>query len=117
MMALPQHIDITRLQVDTRIIVETPNCIWDFTVVDPENALVKVYGTDPSVKDNKPVCGRLLQTYDPAEGVSPDERSSLKHSLAKAWIFQVQFSNLVLIGGPIESARVEGDGWSFEAIE
>jgi hypothetical protein len=109
---MPPHIDVTRLKAGTRILAETPNCVWAFKVVEPESALVEVYGTDPQFKDSAPVKGRLLQAYDPTEG-----GPNLKHSLVKGWYFQVQFANVVLVGRECLSARVEGEGWSYEAFE
>jgi hypothetical protein len=113
-MAAIRHVDVTRLKAGTRILVETAgkNCVWAFKVVDPELAMVEVYGTDPNFKDSRPVKGMLLQAYEPVQG-----GSNLPHCLVKDWNFQVRFANVVLVGGPVESARVEGPGWSYEAFE
>ena len=109
---MPPSIDVTRLADGTRILIETPNCIWAFKVIEASTALLEVYGTDKHFKDSAPVKGRLLHSYEPVSG-GPNE----PHTLVKDWNFQVQFANVVLVGGPISTARIEGKDWSYEAIK
>jgi hypothetical protein len=109
---MPPLIDVTKLAADTRILVETPHGVWAFKVIAPERAMLEVYGTDPNFKDHRPVKGMLCQAFEQVEGGSNRE-----HSLVKGWSFQIQFANVVLVGGPVVTARVEGHDWSYEAIE
>jgi hypothetical protein len=113
MSSLPRHIDVTRLKAGTRILVQTETeNIWALKVIDPKFALVEVYGTDPRFKDQPPVKGILLQSFLPGR-----DGQNLAHAFVKNWLFQIKFANIILVGGPLKSALVEGDNWSYEAIE
>lgn len=107
----PPHIDITRQKVGTSILVETAQAVWSFKIVDPENAIVEVYGTDQNFKNRPPVKGRFVRSFalNGNEGEMP-------HAIVKGWQFEVQFADAMLIVSEVVSARVEGDDWSYEVF-
>lgn len=109
-------IDITRLKPGIQLIVETPGNLWSMEVVDPEQGVLRVYGTDPKFKDNPPANGQLVQAYEPKELLPTDACESKPFALVKDWLFQIRFANVVLVGGPVSSVLVEGDGWHYDAI-
>lgn len=112
MTPLPPRIDITRLAPGTQIVVETDRSVWGLTVKDAERHLVYVEGTDKLVQGKPPVIGQLTEAVEPVSN-----GRSLKGHLVKGWNFLLTFANVVLVGNPVVTARVEGDGWHYEAIE
>lgn len=111
---LPPHIDISKLRPGTRLLVETVTNVWSFTVTVPENLRVEVSGTDERFKNlEKPVLGMLVLCEEP---IAVNARQ-LPGCIAKGWTFLIDFANCRLIGNQVVSARVEGDGWSYEAFE
>lgn len=94
------------------MIVETTQCVWSFTVLDVENQVVEVQGNEPNFNGRPPVRGQLTEAVEPVQG-----GRSVKGYLVKGWPFVLTFANVVMVCNPVVTARVEGDGWHYEAIE
>jgi hypothetical protein len=100
------------LQEGNRIIIQTTQCIWVLTVRDPAKGLVEVYGSDLRFIEGKPLMGELTEAVEPIQN-----GRCLKLYLVKGWKFLLTFANVVVVCNPVVTARVEGDGWHYEAIE
>lgn len=109
---IPQHIDMSRLSENTRIIIQTTHSVWVLKVRDPAKGMVEVYGTDLRFIEGKPLTGELKEAVEPI----PNGRLLARH-IVKGWKFLLAFANVIVVCNPVVNARVEGDGWHYEAIE
>lgn len=118
------NIEICRLPVGTKILIETerrktpdeesdtdwvPADIWDIEVVEPSKNLVRVYGTHEAFKGKPPVILRFVRSIGP-------KGETLPGCLVKGWHFVLAYSNADHHTFPVRSARIEGPGWHYEAF-
>ena len=109
-LAAEPGVDIPKLPIGTKIIVETTQAVYELIVLNPPHNVVKVSSTDPRIKGDG-VIGQLNQSlYDLAGKVS------LPHRIAKNLRMQFTFANALYLCSAAISARVEGDGWHFEVF-
>lgn len=100
-------IDITKLKLDTIIMVETEdNHIFEMIVRKPEHGVLEISGTEPRLKHS--TLGVLTHSFD--------EKTQINH-----WIGQYLKMMLVFRNGNYESklvahASLKGEGWQFEVF-
>lgn len=105
-----QNIDLRKLKVGDTILIETEQHVWELGVIDPEELIVSVVGTDPRFRHRRPVQGYFLGSS------TTDKSGTLLGSIVKGWAFEVRFADADLVSNPVVSARVSGKGWHYDAI-
>ena len=102
-------IDITRLAKGTKLIVETTQGVFEFSVTNPRHGLVRVFGTDARLRAG--ISGQVLESFYDIEG-----RVAVPNWITKSLRIQITFKNGVYPCTPALSARVEGAGWHYEVF-
>lgn len=111
MRPLPTHVDLTRLKVGDKLLVETQAGVWELEIRDPELLLVHVSSTDKNFKSVKqPILGQFVQSNCPTSKVVTFEDGKL----IKGWTFAIRFADATLVSRPTVGILIEGDGWKYE---
>jgi len=111
-----QRVDLTRLKPGTKALIESTNgTLYTLTVLDPDQRLIEVYSVDPVFFPHPPKRAQFVgsQTHragDPAGEVFPS-------CVVKGARMLFKFADANFLSEPVTTARLEGTGWFYEAIE
>jgi hypothetical protein len=102
-------IDITKLPLNSKLIVETTAAVYEFSILNPTQGLVSVTSVDSRFAKGS-VCRIERSTYD-LEG-----KVSVPYWVGKHLRMQLTFKNGILPCAIAVSARIEGDGWHYNVF-
>lgn len=102
--------DLGRLAPHTTVILESEQGTLYTLEVLPITNLVKVFSTDATFRDNPAIRGLFAGSKDDSGGIWP---GVVRYGSRVVF----QFKNCQFITQPIVSARIEGNGWHYEAFE
>lgn len=103
-------INTLKLRAGTKVLVETTQHIYALRFVDPiDQQIVEVQSTDNRIQGTK--IGQFVRSsYD------RDGKVSIEGWISKSMRMQILFQNGTLLCTPTLSARLEGEGWSYNVF-
>jgi hypothetical protein len=102
-------IDIRHRHTGETILVETEDGVFELTVTDASQGMVRVSGTDPRLHTLPQGC--LTHSINPAR---PKDRQAFWIGPGLRMIFA--FRNAVLESGCVMSATIRGPGWHYDVF-
>lgn len=106
------RIDLTKLDSDTKLLVETTGGVWEFEYI--QNDLIRVSGTDERFK-RQGFVGKYLEAIEPGVRVGRLPNRVDSH-IVRGYVCKIEFRDLILVTKPVVSVLIIGDGWEYEAI-
>lgn len=105
-------IDITRLALGDRIIVETDDGMFTFKVIGPNAAITEIETTSRTFRWGKPVVGQVLGAYE-----SDEFQLKKDFCIVKDWHIRIKFDDASIITEKVRAATIEGaTGWTYEVF-
>jgi hypothetical protein len=102
-------IDLRLLKPGTTIFLETNLCLYELKVLNPDNCLIEISGTDEGLK--QPTIGQFVASIYP---VDPTVR--LEGWIGRNLVMEIRFRNGNYLSGPIISASLKGCGWGYDVF-
>jgi hypothetical protein len=102
-------INITRLAAGNVVLVETEGAIYELTVLNPVEGVVRMSATDPHLKNKR--VGKFLQST-----FVHDRRVSIPRWIGKAMKMELRFPDMTFQATSAVSASVYGDGWHYDVF-
>jgi len=102
-------IDVTKLSVNQRVLVETTQAVYEMKVIAARLALVEITSTDPRLR--KPVIGQLWASHYDVAG-----RVSLPGWIGRSLRMQLRFNNCTFPCSVTLSASVHGDRFHYDVF-
>jgi len=105
-------IDITKLQLHDKIILETEEESWTLKVIGPAAAIVELTTTSRTLRLTKPVIGQIVEAFE-------SDEFQLRHPLRiiKGWKMRIKFEDTDVVTAAVTTAVIEGaSGWFYEVF-
>jgi hypothetical protein len=98
-------IDVTRLKVGMRLMVETEQAIYEMRVLHQGLSLVEISSSDPVLR--QPTVGQFIGSQLPPACAVPNW-------IGKGLSMHLRFRNGDYFSAPVLSAEVKGDTWHYD---
>jgi hypothetical protein len=102
-------IDLRKRNVGEAILIETDSGIYELVLVQPQQCLVQVTGTDPRL--HTPTIGRLAYSVD---ALNPADRRD--GWIGPAHRLLIVFRNANFESGVVLSASIRGQDWHYDVF-
>jgi hypothetical protein len=102
-------IDLRLLKPGTIVFLETNLCQYELKVLNPDNCLIEISGTDEGLK--QPTIGQFTASIYPL-----DPLVRLEGWIGRNLVMEIRFRNGNYVSGPIISAGLKGKGWDYEVF-
>jgi hypothetical protein len=103
------HINLTKMQVGTKVVVETTQGVYELVVENPRHAVVSITGSDPRL--HRPLYCQVKRSIYDSRG-----QITLEYRIAKSLRMELKFLHGPFICSPTLSARVQGRGWYYDVF-
>lgn len=104
------HLQLNKLKARTEILIETATHVFNLTVVSTDPLIVEVESTDPLFNQRTAPRGYFLGAR------RPNTNDFVEGALVKGWNFEVKFRDITMVGTDVVSAKLYGDGWSYDVF-
>jgi hypothetical protein len=110
-----KNIDIVKLKKDTKILVETKECIFDIQIITPKKGLITITG---GRRFTSPIKATLVGVYGRRKAEDEDKLLASKQ-IEKNIGIEIQYNDkddipTDFITSPVLSAKVYNTNWGYE---
>jgi hypothetical protein len=100
-------IDMNRLKVGTRLMVETESAVYEMRVLHQPEALVEISSSDPQLR--QPTVGQFVNSQFPPACEVP-------RWIGKGLRMYLRFRNGYYLSSPVLSVEVKSDTWHYNVF-
>jgi hypothetical protein len=108
-------IDMKRLKLGTRLMVETESAVYEMRVLHQELCLVEISSSDPQLR--QPTVGQFVSSQLSSEGpAGMTPACEIPAWLGKGLRMYLRFRNGYYLSSAVQGAEVKGDTWHYSVF-